>query len=387
MNKKNIADIRKQFKTEDTLLNIKEIYNVYAKRETGEIVYSVKQHFSMLELEQQELFIGNFKKVLTGTLDAKLFDLKFDGSAESTQQLLEEGLTGSADEWTENMDAMVEKFFMDNEYPQDTVFTFIRAELRAPTGKRSKEEDAGKDDDVYVHRFILGSMNCVETPKKAVMFDYVEKEFKSNLITDVILNLNKPLEGFMFPTFSQGQSNLNRVLYSAGKKNSPSSHFVENVLNCVFVPTAVEEKLKFDHILRSLVGDKTDTETLSSIYEAIHNVVEEGGEEGEPATLDAKDIEGILKASGIERADKVKDAFKDVLDDTSYEFKAETLIPAYSSKSLKIRSKTANVDISPKDLRSIRQVVDSKGRKCILIEVDETLEIEGFEIEMERLTK
>lgn len=387
MNKKNIADIRKQFKTEDTLLNIKEIYNVYVKRETGEIVYSVSQPFGLLELEQQELFIGNFKKVLTGTLDAKLFDLKFDGSADTSQTLLHEGLTGSVDKWKENMNAMVEKFFTDIEYPQDTVFTFIRAELRAPTRKKNNEEDAGKDDEVFVHRFILGSMNHVEIPKKAVMFDYAEKEFKSNPITDVILNLNKPLEGFMFPTFSQGQSNVNRVLYSAGKKNSPSQHFVENVLNCIFTPTAVEEKMKFDHILHALVGEKTDTETLSSIYEAINKVVEEGGEDGEPALLDATDIEEILKSSGIENAEKVKEAFEDVLDDKNYEFKAETLIPSYSSKSLKIRSKTANVDISPKDLRSIRQVIDNKGRKCILIEVDETLQIEGFEIEMERLAK
>lgn len=387
MNKKNIADIRKQFKTEDSLLKIKEIYNVYVKRETGEIVYSVNQPFGMLELEQQELFMENFKKVLAGTLDAKLFDLKFDSTANGTQEILLEGLNNSTEYWTENMDAIVEKFFTDIEYQQDSVFTFVRAELRAPTGKRSKEEDAGKDDDVFVHRFILGSMNHVEIPKKAVMFDYVEKEFKSNPITDVILNLNKPLEGFMFPTFSQGKANVNRVLYSAGKKNCPNHHFIENVLNCVYVPTAVEEKSKFDLILRSLVGEKTDTETLSSIYEAINKVVEDGGEDGEPAVLDAKDIEGILKSSGVANADKVKDAFKDVLDDTNYEFKAETLIPAYSSKSLKIRSKTANVDISPKDLRSIRQVVDSKGRKCILIEVDETLEIEGFEIETERLTK
>lgn len=381
MNKKDIADIRKQFKTEDSLLNIREIYNVYAKKETGEIVYSLSQPFGMLELEQQELFMGNFKKVLTGALDAKLFDLKFDGSADGSQSLLYDGLKGTGNQFQENMNQLVEKFFDETEYPVDTVFTFIRAEFRKSTGRQSEESEAGKDDEVYAHRFILGSMNHVELPKKAVMFDYEEKEFKSNSITDVILNLNKPQEGFLYPAFSKNQANVNRVLYSAGKKNCPNQYFIENVLNCVFTPTALEEKGKFDQILHALVGDKTDTEQLASIYDAINKVAEEGGEEGEPALLDARDIERILKDSGIENAEQIQDAFEDVLDDKNYEFKAETLIPAYNSKSLKIRSKTANVDISPKDLRNIRQVVDSRGRKCILIEVDDSLVIEGFDIE------
>ena len=63
------------------------------KKESGEIYHHVSQPFQMLEQEAQELFLTNFKKVLTGHLDTKLFELKFRRDVEdSTQTILFEGL-------------------------------------------------------------------------------------------------------------------------------------------------------------------------------------------------------------------------------------------------------------------------------------------------------
>lgn len=93
MNKKDIANIRKEFKLDNYRMNIREIFNVYVQKESGEIYHQVSQPFQMLEQETQELFLKNFKKVLTGQLDAKLFELKFTRDVEdSTQSFLYEGL-------------------------------------------------------------------------------------------------------------------------------------------------------------------------------------------------------------------------------------------------------------------------------------------------------
>ena len=76
-------------------MKIREIFNVYVKKESGEIYHQVSQPFQMLEQEAQELFLTNFKKVLTGNLDTKLFELKFKQDVEdSTQRILFEGLQG-----------------------------------------------------------------------------------------------------------------------------------------------------------------------------------------------------------------------------------------------------------------------------------------------------
>lgn len=392
MNKKDIAQIRKELKVDNTMLNIKEIYNVYAQKETGDIVHAESQHFGMLELQQQELYMDNFKKVLQGTLGSKLFDLKFDSEVEDkTQNILIEGLHSDTDGWKEKMDEIVAKCFSENgAMDKDTVFSFIRAEFRKPTKKKekSKEEDAGADDEVFVHRFILCSVNKIESPKKAILFDYVGKEFKFNALTDVIVNLTTPLHGFLFPTFNNNQADVNHVLYSAGKKDAPSSFFIENVLTCEFAVTAKEEKDNFSQILRTVVGDTTDTKVLSNIYYEINKLVE-NNEDGEPPKLDMEDIANILSISGVqeEEIEKLEDAFLDTVDDAKHEFVAESLIPNYLAKSVKIRTKTVNVDIAPKDLSSMRQVIDAKGKRCLMIELDDDVKVEGFNLEAERLNK
>ncbi len=77
MNKKDIADIRRHFKMDADLLKIHEIYNVYIRKETSEIYHEEARPFPLLDPEQQELFLANFKKVLGGKLDVKLFEVKF----------------------------------------------------------------------------------------------------------------------------------------------------------------------------------------------------------------------------------------------------------------------------------------------------------------------
>lgn len=390
MNKKDIAQIRKELKPDNTMLNIKEIYNVYAQRETGDIVHAESQFFGMLELHEQELYMENFKKVLMGQLGSKLFNLKFNyGVENSTQNILMDGLRSDTDTWKEKMNEIVEKCFTENgALAKDTVFSFVRAEYRKPMNSKKKKEieDGGVDDEVFVHQFIICSLNKVETPKKAVMFDYTGKEFRTNPITDVMVNLSKPLHGFLFPTFNNNCADVNHILYSSEKKDLPNEHFIEDVLNCEYTTTAKEEKGSFDQILRAVVGDKTETEVIANIYTEINKVVEEN-EDREPAKLDKDDIAKILSVSGVddESIEKLENAYVDILDDEKYEFVADNLIPNFTSKSVKIRTKVANVDIAPKDLRGLRQIIDHKGKKCLLIELDEEVTVEGFNIEATRL--
>lgn len=64
MNKKDIAQIRKQFKLNNDLLKISDIFNVYIMKESSEIYHYESQPFEMLDQDQQELFMDNFKNCL-----------------------------------------------------------------------------------------------------------------------------------------------------------------------------------------------------------------------------------------------------------------------------------------------------------------------------------
>ncbi|MDM5197100.1 DUF4317 domain-containing protein [Fictibacillus enclensis] len=380
MNKKDIAQIRKQFKKDNHSLKISNIFNVYIMKETSEIYHHQNQPFEMLDPDQQELFLINFKKLLGGNLDEKLFELKFQRNAENSSQLiLHQGLLSSeVEDWKERMLQIVGKMLLNRQYEKDIVITFIRGEYFKPSKRRGADAEESANDTVYSHPFILCSINNTQEPKKELLFDYVEKEFKYNFVLDPVINLNAPMGGFLFPCFTDNAADVNHILYSSGKVHEPDYSFIEDVLNGEETMTAKDDKAVFEEIIKHVTSDQLNTSTLSNVYEEIHRMIEENEEEEQPK-LDTKDVERVLTMSGLEdiSTEKVESAFKNIIDDQNYEIKASNVVPKYNSKSIKINTKVANISISPQDLRYVKQV-ELSGKRYLMIEVEEDTVVEGF---------
>jgi len=381
MNKKDIAAIRRQFKLDNEYMNLHEIFNVYVKKESGEVYHHICQPFQQLDQETQELFLANFKKVLSGHMDAKLFQLKFRRDVvDSTQTILYDGIQTETEDWKEYMLQMVERMFAHAAFDFDTVVTFIRGEYRKPTRKRDQESEEGGNDEVYSSEYILCSLNKTDQPKKTLLFDYVEKEFKPNNNMDPIINLDAPLSGFLFPAFHDSYADVNHILYYAGKVNQPNDSFITEVLHCEEIITAAEDKDSFEQVLVNVIGDEVDSKVIANVYEEIDKIVQESEEnkESEAPMLDYRDIGRILTASGVENVDtaKVEHAFKAVVHDEKHEFKASSVVP----KSIKIKTTVADVTISPKDLKNVKYIM-YQGKRCLLLEIDEDVVVEGFRLE------
>ncbi|MFP3719955.1 DUF4317 domain-containing protein [Niallia circulans] len=380
MNKKDIANIRKQFKMNNDLLRITDMFNVYVMKESSDIFHYQSQPFGMLDQDQQELFLHNFKKLLTGNLDEKLFELKFQREAENNSQLiLHKGLLSSeTEDWKEQILLLVDKMLNSRQYDKDIVITFIRGEYLKPKKRRSEESEESDRDTVFSHPFILCSINNTQEPKKELLFDYVEKEFKYNIVVDPIINLNAPMGGFLFPSFTDNAADVNHILYAAGKIHEPDYQFIEEVLNGEEMMTAQDDKIVFEEIIKDVTGDQLSTSTLSNVYEEINRMIVENEEEEVPK-LDSKDVEQVLKMSGVEdiSPEKVEFAFKKIIDDDKYELKASNILPKFTSKSIKISTKIANIAISPPDLRYVKQI-EFSGKRYLMIEVEEDTVIEGF---------
>lgn len=383
MNKKEIAALRRQFKLDNERLQIDTIFNVYVQKESGDIYHHVSQPFGMLDRESQELFLVNFKKVLTGQLDSKLFELKFKRDVEdSTQDTLFDGIRAEdTDDWQDYMLQIVEKMFAHTVYEFDTVVTFIVGEYRTPEMKQSAGFDPEHTNNDYANKFILCSLNKTSQPKNSLVFDYIGKEFKSTTDVDPIINLTTPLTGFLFPTFTDNAANVNHILYNSGKVNEPNEVFIEEVLTCDEISTADEDKDAFQIIVNKVAGDKVKSDVLSNIYGEIDKIVQENEDaedEEEMPSLNYREVEQILTTSGIEDIDSstVKEAFKTVIANEQHEFKANNLIP----KTLKINTEVANVALSPKDLKNVK-FITYNGKRCLLLEIDEDVIIEGFQLD------
>ena len=170
--------------------------------------------------------------------------MKFNHDSENnTQHILYHALE-SKDTEARNAQLLqiVEKMYAAKVYEFDTVVTFIFGEYRKAIKKRDPESEEGGNDNVYANTFLLSSLNKTTQPKTAMVFDYIEKEFKTHNEVDPIINLTAPLSGFLFPAFNDNMQDVNHILYCAGKVNEPDTVFIEDVLNCTEVITAAEDK-------------------------------------------------------------------------------------------------------------------------------------------------
>lgn len=384
MNKQDISSIRKEFKIDGSYLDITQIYSVFMQAQTREVIHREGGLFETKDDEVRELFIGNFKKLLTGALDSKVFELRFNPSEgeESGQGLFCGFLKNeSIEELAAIADKVIAKIAEVYAYDSDVVINFIKAQYRKAYRKKENtlgatDDGVGFDDTQYAHEFIMCSINKVTAPKRVLRFDPPSGIFSASSALEIVVNLDSPLEGFMFPAFADNLSDVNSVIYYTSKADQRNLPFIETVLDCSCTLSASEEKEKFDEIIKAAVGEKAKPETIKGIYEQINEAIEYASEEETP-TVNRRAIETILQANGVDTA-SFETIYSGIAgENIDIDFKATNIIPDYSSKSLKIETTNVNIAISPQNLNALKMVTDSRGVKCLLIEVGEDVEING----------
>lgn len=395
MNKQDLSGIRKELKIDNTMLKVNEIYSVYLKKEDGVVIHSELDYFESFDSEKQDIYLKNFKRILSGSLDTKLFELDFvkddneslEEDKYKTQNLLCSAVKEDKDSFIATADKMVVKLAENYKYETDVIITFIRAEYwKGASSRRKKEADVSIDDSVFAFQFMMCSVNKIDPPKKGLQFDFLEMKFKVNSILDGTVNLNAPLDGFMFPCFNNNSADVNKIMYYTSKPKEINMSFVQEILNCEFKKTAEDEKGEFGAILRSMVGETIAPATMQNIYENLSKKLEEDEEEevdSQAIMVNLKDMKAVLEESGIEKLEGLEEAYKQVLGDTSYDFKVKNIVPDMNTKSMKISTDSISLAFTPKELKNIKKVKDSQGKLCLLIELTDDIDLEGFALETE----
>lgn len=121
--------------------------------------------------------------------------------------------------------------------------------------------------------------------------------------------------------------------------------------------TAEEDKAVFEEIIKAVIGDEVNSNTLANVYDEINSMLLV--EEESTPTLDTKEIEHVLKASGVKdvNTEKVERVFQHVVEDKTYEMKASIY----------------------------RSELRVQIQRCLLIKAEEDTMIEGFKLLQEEL--
>ena len=144
MIKKDLAEMRKHMKIGSTMLQFNDLYSIYLKKDNLEIIHKEVKNINMLDEESQELYIKNFKKILAGALDTKLFQLDFSDTdnEDNSQKLLYTALESEDEEEKFlSLDTIVNKLANNYNYDNDIVITFVYGEYLKGAKRRSIEAD------------------------------------------------------------------------------------------------------------------------------------------------------------------------------------------------------------------------------------------------------
>lgn len=384
MNKEDIAGIRRELKVNNSKLQLQEICSYYIKQESKDILCSEELYFDMMDEEKKELYLKNFKKVLSGKIDSKIFELEFKDN-KLGQNLTQKNMfdTLSTQDFKEATANIVAKILEETceIYDRDFMISFIRGEVYKSARKENNEID---DEKFYSLGFFIGSICPIIMPKQSLKFDFEEREFKTSIPMNVTINTDSPYEGFMFPSFTEDAAETDKVVYYTQKENKPNSLFVEKVLDCEFKSTAQADKERFLEVVRDVVGAEIEPEVVSNIYEEIGRRLEVEAESGEVSLIGLKDMERILENSGVDTTEKLRSSFLDIMGEENYEFKASSIAPNNKTKSIKIDNNTAAITIGPQDLKNVRQVTKD-GIRYLMIRIDDKATLEGFDLVTEEL--
>src|SRR5690625_1438763 len=172
MIKKDINRFRQSLALKRENLTIHELCHIYDVKQTKKIYYRQVMPFSLLEKDEQEMYIFNFQKILMGHIDQKLFPFRFEQRGHNEmQQFLYDSLTADRSIWEAKMTQFVEQLITQQTYEQDVVFTFARGEYVQASLQ------SGDIEFSSTNPFLLCTINETKMPDNELLFDYVEKEF------------------------------------------------------------------------------------------------------------------------------------------------------------------------------------------------------------------
>lgn len=371
MNKKEILEIRKQFTPENCAIT--RICGCYVDHEKEKKTELKKAFLSMMEEEAFKYF-DIFKHTLSGTPGKNLLNMEFPteqempgGTQEFLLKLRDSKLTD---------DLLVEEFYdkvIENYiYAENYYIILIHSVYDVPGKSSDGMEMFDASDTVYEH--IMCSICPVNLTKAGLTYN-AETNNIEDRIRDWFVEL--PVKGFLFPAFNDRASDVHGLLYYSKKPEELQPEFIENVLGSRIPLTAKDQKTSFQAIISDTLGEDCDYEVVRNIHDNLNEMIEEAKESPEPLELGKPEMKNLLARSGAsaEHLESFDDEFEEIVGEK------QTLLAANiaSTKTFQIETPDIVLKVNP-DRSDLVETREIDGRKCLVIPIDEHLEVNGIEV-------
>ncbi len=374
MNKKEVLEIRKQFSLQNCAIT--RICGCYVDGDK-EKKLEFKEAFLSLPEEEEYKYFDLFKRTLSGTVGKNLLNMSFPleeeqkgGAQEFLMQLKDSRLTDDM-LVSEFYDKVIENYDFGEHY----LILLIHAAYDVPGKASDGMEMYDASDTVY--DYILCSICPVSLSKAGLCYN-AEHNSIEDRIRDWIVN--DPVNGFLFPAFNDRASDVHSLLYYSKKPEELQEVFLTQVLGCSQVLSAGTQKESFQAMIADTLGEDCAYSVIRNIHENLNTLIEENKEEPEPLELGKPEVRRLFSLSGV--PEENLENFDREFDETVGAKASLLASNIASTKKFNIKTPDIVINVNPDrtDLVDVR-IVD--GRKCLVIPVDDQVEVNGIEVRMD----
>lgn len=375
MNKKEISEIKGLFKRDGGAID--RICGCLVDGE-HQIRMTFRDAFLSLIQEEIDKYFEIFRKALSGSLGRNLHTLDYsvEQELEGTGHKLLMKLKQSGLREDEPLEEFYRSVAENYNYGESFYVVLIHCNYDVP-GRGSDNLDM-EDASEEVYEFLLCCICPVKLSEAGLCYNSQTNRVEERMRD---LWIEAPMNAFLFPAFNDRSSDVHSLLYYAKKTEELHPEFLEG---CVGGPAPMSfktQKSAFQEIVEGTMGEACSYDTACQIQENLTELIEEHKEEQEPLRLGKSEVKRLLQNSGVK--EERLEGFERIYEETAGE-KATFLAPnLVDARSVAIKTPDVTIKVNPQrmDLVQIQLV---EGRRCIVIPVEENVEINGMNVTMEQ---
>lgn len=372
MTRKELNEIKSQYTLEEC--GILRLCGCYVDGERNKIT-QFNENFLNLPEEEKHKYFDIFKKTLSGTPGKNLVDMKFnvDAYADEGARTFLMNLRDSGLKDDRLLDEFYDRIINNYSYVGNYLILLINQVYDIPAVTTDNIEMDDASDEVY--SYILCCICHVNLSKPGLGYDEEDNNFhdkKQNHMVDV------PDVGFLFPAFNKRSADEDMTLFYTKDVSEFEDGLIDCLLDCAVPLPAKQQKETFTSLVNEALGEEADLEIVKNIHENLEQIIEEKKQESPaPVMLDKTEMKDLLEKSGVkeEKLENFEEHFEMAAGEHG------KLVASNVSSGKKFEVKTPDVVIkinSDKTDIVSTQVID--GRQCLVIQIDERLEVNGISV-------
>jgi len=371
---REISELRRRFRADRTAIT--HIYGCYVNS-LGEILAEFDESLALLPAHEQEKYLELLKKGISGSLGRTLSELSF--STAQVQSGEEHGLLMRLRQQrlaeAETRHSLYEKIAGSLRLAESNYLILLASDVY-DVPFRGKDGVLREDSGDSQFSYLVCAICPVKETRPVLRYEAAEKSFRGHGTDWVAGN---PELGFLFPAFDDRATNLYGALLYNRSKETGYDEFIEAVFH-TRPPMAVGvQKDTFRDVLVEALDEECSPRVIQTVHSQLRELAAVHKEARDPAplTVSGDAIRQILEQTGVSEPRTA--AFQVKYEEA---FGVDAQMPPQNllnTAQLEYKTPDVVIKVNP-DRRDLIQVRELGGVRCVVINADEGIEINGVNV-------